>query len=171
MHLYYFLVNRLVVKCISWFKESKHTNRSSFADITNVVPSLQRISWFKESKHTHRSSLANITNVVPSLLVWTHRITLTTTSVFGLKWICLCYWEENDNIQQFFIYLPDTDYLPERETGSCFPATSAFKNKFYKEKTYKICQMTKKYNEWMTNKLYIYIWDNSIKKNHTNTKT
>ena len=29
--------------CISWFKESKHTHRSSFANITNVVPSLQCI--------------------------------------------------------------------------------------------------------------------------------
>ena len=52
---------------ISWFKESRHTHSSSFANITNVVPSLQCISWFKESKHTHRSSFANITNVVPSL--------------------------------------------------------------------------------------------------------
>ena len=26
------------------------------------------VSWFKESKHTHRSSFANITNVVPSLM-------------------------------------------------------------------------------------------------------
>ena len=55
------------LQCISWFKESKHTHRSSFANITNVVPSLQCISWFKESKHTHRSGFANITNVVPSL--------------------------------------------------------------------------------------------------------
>ena len=31
------------------------------------VPSLPGISWFKESKHTHRSSLANITNDVRSL--------------------------------------------------------------------------------------------------------
>ena len=54
--------------CISWFKESKHTHRSSFHNITNVVPSLQCISWFKESKHTHRSSFANITNNVSSLL-------------------------------------------------------------------------------------------------------
>ena len=55
------------LQCIAWFKESKHTHRSSLANITNVVPSLQCISWFEESKHTHRSSLANITNVVPSL--------------------------------------------------------------------------------------------------------
>ena len=33
-----------------------HTHRSSFANITNAVPSLKCISWFKESKHTHRSS-------------------------------------------------------------------------------------------------------------------
>ena len=37
-------------------KRIKHTHRSSFANITNVVPSLQCISWFEESKHTHRSS-------------------------------------------------------------------------------------------------------------------
>ena len=55
------------LQCISWFKESKHTHRSTFANITNVVPSLQCIFWFKESKHTHRSSFANIINVVPSL--------------------------------------------------------------------------------------------------------
>ena len=55
------------LQCISWFKESKHTHRSSFANITNVVPSLQCISSFKESKHTYRSSFTNITNGVPSL--------------------------------------------------------------------------------------------------------
>ena len=55
------------LQCISWFKESKHTHRSSFANIINAVPSLQCISWFKESKHTHRSSFANIINAVPSL--------------------------------------------------------------------------------------------------------
>ena len=44
-----------------------------FANITNVVPSLQWISWFEESKHTHRSSFANITNVVPSLHILIRR--------------------------------------------------------------------------------------------------
>ena len=55
------------LQCTSWFTESKHTHRSSFANITNAVPSLQCISWFTESKHTHKSSFANITDVVPSL--------------------------------------------------------------------------------------------------------
>ena len=48
------------LQCISWFKDSKHTYRSSFANTTNVVPSLRRISWFKESKHTRRSSLPTL---------------------------------------------------------------------------------------------------------------
>ena len=95
--------HRLVVWCISWFKESKHTHRSSLANITNVVPSLQCISWFKESKHTHRSSLANITNVVPSLqcISWfkeckhTHRssfanITNVVPSLQCISWFKEC---------------------------------------------------------------------------------
>ena len=69
------------LQCISWFKESKHTHRSSFCQHYQccIFP-LMYISWFKESKHTHRSSFCqhyqccifpsmyiNITNAVPSL--------------------------------------------------------------------------------------------------------
>ena len=95
--------HRLVGQCISWFKESKHTHRSSFVNITNAVPSLQCIYWFKESKHTHRSSLANITNVVPSLqcISWfkeskhTHRSSLAniTNAVPSLQ--CISWFKES----------------------------------------------------------------------------
>ena len=46
--------------CLSWFKEGKHTHRSGFANITNVVLSFQCILIQKESRHTHRSSFVNI---------------------------------------------------------------------------------------------------------------
>ena len=39
--------------CISWFKESKHTHRSSLVYPTLPMMYLVCISWFKESKHTH----------------------------------------------------------------------------------------------------------------------
>ena len=96
-------VHSLLVKCISWFKESKHTHRNSFASITNAVASLQCISSFKESKHTHRSSFANITNAVASLqcISWfkdskhTHRSSLAniTNAVPSLQ--CTSWFKES----------------------------------------------------------------------------
>ena len=88
--------------------------RSSLANITNVVPSLQCISWFKE-KHTHRSSLANITNVVPSLqcISWfkesmpkhTRRRKLTINSILGFG-----YWPTVQNWCRVTISRQKTNY-------------------------------------------------------------
>ena len=47
---------------------------SMLAIFESILPMLfLPFNWFKESKHTHRSSWGNITNAVPSLLTSSHR--------------------------------------------------------------------------------------------------
>ena len=57
IHLHYYCYylswnfHRLVTSCKAWLEESKHTNRSSFANITNDVPTLWRNSQCQRGKY------------------------------------------------------------------------------------------------------------------------